>query len=156
MVLGLYSEKSWPVWARSSTHIFFSAFSVWGVATKGRRSVGCRARAAKAISCAGMLAGGSTKSANSVARALRGMPSNSADSGLCTSTRPPACLMARMPSVPSLPVPDSTTPTACSCRLWASEVMKKSTGRRSPRGALGVSNCRVPLISAMSQLGGIT
>ena len=30
MVLGLYWEKSWPVWARSRTKIFFSALSALG------------------------------------------------------------------------------------------------------------------------------
>ncbi|MEZ5080109.1 MAG: hypothetical protein R2878_05510 [Thermoleophilia bacterium] len=41
-----------------------------------------------------------------------GIPLNHAVAGCCTMIRPPASLMARAPQVPSLPVPDNTTPTA--------------------------------------------
>ena len=47
--------------------------------------------------------------------ALRGMPSNSVDSGFCAITMPPSPLIARTPEVPSLPVPESTMPMARSC-----------------------------------------
>ena len=69
--------------------------------------------------------------------ALRGMPSYSADSGSCAIAMPPSPLIARRPSVPSLPVPESTMQMARSCWSWASERKKKSIGRRRPRGAAG-------------------
>ncbi len=40
--------------------------------------------------------------------ALRGMPSYFAVRGSCTTTRPPAPLIERTPSVPSVPVPERT------------------------------------------------
>jgi hypothetical protein len=82
--------------------------------------------------------------------ALRGMPSNSVVSGACAITMPAAPLMARTPSVPSLPVPDSTMPMARSCWSCASERKKKSIGRRWPRGAVGSSSCSRPFRNAMS------
>jgi len=42
--------------------------------------------------------------------ALAGIESNCADSGCCARVRPPCDLMACSPSVPSDPMPDSTTP----------------------------------------------
>ena len=47
--------------------------------------------------------------------ALRGMPSYSVEAGLWAITIPPSPLIARTPSVPSLPVPESTMPMARSC-----------------------------------------
>ena len=87
--------------------------------------------------------------------ALRGMPSYSVDSGFWAMTIPPSPLIARTPSVPSLPVPESTMQIARSCWSWARERKKKSIGRRSPRDAIGSNNCKVPLIKAMSRLGGM-
>src|ERR1035438_6640869 len=76
--------------------------------------------------------------------ALRGMPSNLADSGVCTKTAPAFSLMARRPSVPSEPIPERMTPMLCSSWSSASERKKKSIGRRSPRGAAGSSRCSTP------------
>ena len=87
--------------------------------------------------------------------ALRGMPSYSVDSGFWAITMPPSPLTARTPSVPSLPVPESTMQMARSCWSWASEEKKKSIGRRCPRGAMGSNNWSVPLRKAMSRLGGM-
>ncbi len=44
--------------------------------------------------------------------ALRGIPSNFAEPGSWANVMPPASLMALRPKVPSVPVPDSTTPMA--------------------------------------------
>jgi hypothetical protein len=90
-----------------------------------------------------------------VAIALRGIPSYSVVPGACTMTMPPSPLTARTPCAPSLPVPDSTMQIARSRWSWARERKKKSMGRRCPRGAEGSSNCRAPLSSAMSRLGGM-
>src|SRR6266581_2172715 len=49
---------------------------------------------------------GATISASPASIALRGMPSNLAVAGSCTSTTPAFSLMARNPSVPSEPVQD--------------------------------------------------
>ena len=61
---------------------------------------------------AGISAIGSTKSVACAAIALAGMPSNSAVSGACTRERPDSARIAARPSVPSVPVPESTMPTA--------------------------------------------
>jgi hypothetical protein len=57
------------------------------------------------------------------------MPENSAVSGSWTITRPPLRLIARTPSEPSLPVPLSTTPIACTPYAAATD-----SKRRSPEG----------------------
>jgi len=51
-------------------------------------------------------------SACPLASALVGMPSNFADAGSWTKVTPPAYLIAASPRVPSVPVPDRTTPIA--------------------------------------------
>jgi hypothetical protein len=56
---------------------------------------------------------GSTWSAPAILSALVGIPSYSASSGSWTTAIPPARRMACKPDVPSLSVPDSTTPTDC-------------------------------------------
>jgi hypothetical protein len=92
-----------------------------------------------------------------VAMALRGMPSYSAVSGDCAITRPPSPLTSRRPSVPSLPVPESTTQMARSRWVAASELKKWSTVRCGLACALvwGV-RCRVRPTSLMSWPGGMT
>ena len=70
--------------------------------------------------------------------ALRGMPSYSEEAGFWAMTMPPSPLMARTPSVPSLPVPESTMPIARSRWSWASERKKKSIGRRMAAGGGGL------------------
>lgn len=47
----------------------------------------------------------------------------------CAMVRPPHSLMTFSPSAPSLPVPDSTTPTARSRITWPSESKNESMGR---------------------------
>ena len=68
--------------------------------------------------------------------ALRGMLSNLADVSACTKVVPAFSLIARRPSVPSDPIPESTTP---SC---APAGPRRANGRRSrsagsARGAEG-------------------
>jgi len=70
-------------------------------------------------------------------------------------TMPPSPFTALTPSVPSLPVPESTMQMARSRWSWARDRKKKSMGCRRPRGAAGSSNCKVPFRKAMSRLGGM-
>ena len=63
-------------------------------------------------------------SARPASMALRGMESNFAEAGSCTSTTPAFSLMARSPSVPSEPMPERITPTLFSCWSAASERKK--------------------------------
>ncbi len=104
----------------------------------------------------GSSSAGATTSASPASMALRGMPSNLADSGAWTKTTPAFSLIARRPSVPSEPIPERMTPMLLSCQSSARERKKKSIGRRSPRGAAGSSRCSVPWRMDMSLLGGIT
>ncbi|HEY5436494.1 MAG TPA: hypothetical protein VIK13_14775 [Candidatus Limnocylindrales bacterium] len=67
--------------------------------------------------------------------ALRGIASYSAVSGLWAIASPPASAMARMPSVPSFPVPDSTMPIDRSPRSRARDRKKVSIGSLRPRGS---------------------
>ena len=113
------------------------------------------ARVCQASNRAGIASGASSKSTRPVARALRGMPSNWQVWGLCTITIPPSALMARSPTLPSLPVPESTIPMARSRWSRASESKKKSIGSRWPRAAAGSSRCRAPFTKAMSRPGGM-
>ena len=87
--------------------------------------------------------------------ALRGIPSNSQVARDWAMTMPPSLLMARTPSLPSLPVPESTMPMARSRWSRASDRNKKSIGRRWPRGATGSNSCSAPFRNAMSRLGGM-
>jgi hypothetical protein len=64
---------------------------------------------------AGNSSTGATMSASPASMALRGMESNLADTGSCTSTTPAFSLMARRPSVPSEPMPERITPMLRSC-----------------------------------------
>src|SRR4029077_8560984 len=54
-------------------------------------------------------------------------------------TSPPFSLTALSPTLPSAPVPDRITQTARSPKASASELRKKSKGRRAPSGALRLS-----------------
>ena len=54
-------------------------------------------------------------SASPASTALRGIESNFAVVGSCTSTTPACSLIARKPSVPSEPMPDKMTPMLRSC-----------------------------------------
>jgi hypothetical protein len=63
------------------------------------------------------------------AMALSGMSRNCADEGDCASARPPSALIARRPSVPSDPAPESTTPMARPFASAASARKNASMGR---------------------------
>ena len=74
----------------------------------------------------GMAPGGATKSATPAVMALRGIESNLAELGSCASVTPPASWIARRPAVPSVPMPENTTPAAA----WpfsAARVRKKES-----------------------------
>ena len=60
----------------------------------------------------GMSEGTATMSAKPAVMALRGIESNCADEGSWATVRPPTAFSACNPSVPSDPMPDSTTPMA--------------------------------------------
>jgi hypothetical protein len=75
------------------------------------------------------------------------MPSNCALSGFCTSTMPPFATMYFRPSVPSEPLPESTTPMARSFWSSPSDRKKWSIGRRRPRGSGGTSKRSTPFSS---------
>ena len=62
-------------------------------------------------SSAAICSGANTKSTTPDAIALRGIESYFAESS-CAKVTPPSALMASSPTVPSLAVPDSTTPMA--------------------------------------------
>ena len=77
---------------------------------------------------AGICSGFSMKWQTPVPTALLGIASNWADCGFCATTSPPEPAMARIPSVPSMPVPDRITPTDRSPTSLASDLKKKSIG----------------------------
>ncbi len=81
------------------------------------------------------------------------MPPCLADRSSCTKVTPPSSLIACSPRVPSVPVPDSTTPIARFCRSRARESKKLSIGRWRVVSARGVSRRTSPL-SAMLAFGG--
>ena len=83
------------------------------------------------------------------------MPSYSVEAGVWAMAMPPSPLIARIPRVPSLPVPDRTMPMALSRWSRARERKKKSMGRRWPRGVTGSNRARQPPTNAMSRLGGM-
>ena len=79
-------------------------------------------------SSSAILSGGSTKSTQPLATALRGMVSYFADFSSWAKVIPPSALMAFSPSVPSVAVPERITPIALLCRVSASDCRKKSIG----------------------------
>ena len=84
-----------------------------------------------ATSCAASSATGATTSTTPVAIALCGMLANSASSGAWTNTRPPASLIAWMPTAPSLPKPERITAAPSPC-CSASERKNRSICVRGP------------------------
>ncbi len=106
--------------------------------------------------CASISPGAQTMSTQPAASALRGMESNCALSGACARARPPVALIAFSPTVPSAPMPESTTPTACSCCSLAIDSNSSSMGRRRPRGCSGAVRCSMPPVNVSARLGGIT
>ena len=102
-----------------------------------------------------MASGARTRASGTASRALRGIPSNLAVSGSCTTTNPPAWRMSRTPRDPSLPVPDRMTATARSPASWATDRRKWSIGRATSWSrSLSVSSSRPPR-TIMSLRGGI-
>ena len=77
------------------------------------------------------------------ATALRGIPSWHADWS-CAKVTPPSALMARSPRVPSAPVPDSTTPTACVFQVAAKAQKNASIAAswRQPAAQVGSARQR--------------
>ena len=79
--------------------------------------------------------GGSSRWVAPLSCVLRGIPSNSADSSVWHSTRPPCSRTWPTPRDPSLPVPDRITATACRPRSRARLPKNRSIGRDSPASA---------------------
>ena len=106
----------------------------------------------------GIASTGRIRSTAPVAIAAEGIPSycGRLPSLPCASETPPACLIDFKPSAPSLPVPDSTTPTAEQPRSAASDVKKISIGLFSRIGVEGERRCRRPSSIVIRVLGGIT
>ena len=117
-VLGLYCEKSCRLCSRSiedcSEHRSPLAARPFR-AGKARAAWPARARCVRQL-------GWRRNDVDRNPRRWRcfGIESNWAESGCCTSVRPPALIACR-PSVPSAPMPDNTTPMACSPWSRASE-----------------------------------
>src|SRR5690606_16149350 len=87
----------------------------------------------KPVSQAAISASGSTASTAPARIADAGMAKCSALLTSCATTWPPPRRMARAPSVPSLPPPDSTTPTAPSPNASAADWNNTSTEGRLKR-----------------------
>ncbi len=68
------------------------------------------------------------RSTTSASIAARGIPSWIAVEGSCAYVLPPAARIAESPSVPSVPVPERTIPTASAPRAAASDRMNVSIG----------------------------
>ena len=128
MVALLYSEKSTPVRLRNTARIFSkvpSSFAdVAGLALADR--YGCRLRRTSSRASVAM---GMPVSTTPARIALRGMSPNLAVCGDCAKVIPPPALIARRPSVPSDPLPESTTPMACGPRCVARVSKRKSMER---------------------------
>ena len=104
----------------------------------------------------GMSSGSATMSAQPAAMALRGMESNCAEVGSCTTVSPPTAFSASSPCVPSDPMPDNTTPTADAPCSRARDENNTFTGSRMPRGSAGCAKCSLPCDRLSSVFGGIT
>ena len=119
-VFSLYSLKSCPIWLRTMLQIsnltassLFCSAAVWLGPVKSSKvsRLVVYSSSFPAISSAG-----TTKSILPDEMALNGMPSNfgTVPSAPCASVSPPRSFKVLMPSVPSLPPPDKTMPTAFS------------------------------------------
>ena len=87
--------------------------------------------------------------------ALWGIESCVAVSGAWTSVRPPRSLIARSPTVPSWPAPESTTPTARSPWSAARELKNASMTPGAAGSAMGVTR-NAPLVSVSRVPGAMT
>ncbi len=100
-----------------------------------------------------MASTGTARSTRPEAMALAGMLAcrGPEPSLACARVSPPCSLIALMPSVPSLPLPDSTIPMAYSLWSSASAAKKKSIGVRSrlPHGA----DAQMPLLDVKHRIG---
>ena len=106
-------------------------------------------------SSSAMPSGESTKSTQPAVCAAFGMPSYCALSSWA-KVMPPSDLSSSMPSTPSLPVPDSRTPTPQLPWNSARLLKNASTGRCSRRMALRGCNCRRLRSITIERPGGFT
>ena len=153
-VFFLYSEKSFPVYARRSIIIFSSELLSF-ISISGsylRRGV-ClsSSRSFEGNSFAGAIISTGTE-----LMALVGMLLNFAFEGSCTITIPFFSLMARMPRLPSDPIPERIIPILCSFRSSARECRKKSIGKRCPLSSTGLNRRNTPFDIDIVLFGGIT
>ena len=107
------------------------------------------------ISLAGKSVAGATISATTASIALRGIPSNLAVSGDCTSTIPYFSLMAFRPRLPSDPMPERMTPMLLPLRSSAIERKKTSMGKWRMRDWDRSNKCNIPPFVDMTLFGGI-
>jgi len=121
-VLILYSVKLLPVWRCKSD---ISSRKAWRRARAAPWAPPCGTERTW-HSHIGMAPGGATKSATPAVMALRGIESNLAELGSCASVTPPASWIARRPAVPSVPMPENTTPAAA-CPFSAASARKKES-----------------------------
>ncbi len=112
-------------------------------------------RVAAWASSAAIPSGGSTKSTAPAETAARGICGCAALSSSCANVIPPAALIARRPSAPSVIVPDSTTPIARLPFASASERKKASIAICGPRPRRG-STENAPSRSESSVFGEMT
>ncbi len=111
--------------------------------------------ACKFASLAGISSGGSTKSTTFASIALFTIWSHSANLGSSTIVIPPFSLIFRSPSVPSLSVPENSTPTAHFPWTLANELKKPSMGILCAPCWFGVS-FKTLSVTSTSQFSGIT
>ncbi|MCY1442163.1 hypothetical protein D9M71_585150 [compost metagenome] len=78
----------------------------------------------RAMSLSGICPTGNTMSTMPLSMACRGMESYSASSGNWARVTPPASLILAMPTEPSEPAPESSTPMACVS--WALAKVRKN------------------------------
>ena len=136
-VFFLYEEKSCPVCSRSRIIILSRLLLLMLSISRSIFFEGINWR--KWISLAGNSSTGATMSAITAFTALRGILSNFAVSGSCTSTIPFFSLMALIPRLPSDPIPERITPILFSFLSSAKERKKISIGNRKPCVSIGAN-----------------
>ena len=106
-----------------------------------------------------MSSAGATRSTAPVEIAPSGIPSYSGAVPLrpCAKVIPPFALMALRPRAPSVPVPDSTIPMACSPIVRANESKNVSIGRTTRSTPVGRDPiCKRPSFTVTRVWGGGT
>jgi tripartite-type tricarboxylate transporter receptor subunit TctC len=96
------------------------------------------------------------RTGRAVAIAASGMLSWPASVGSCAITWPPAAWMARTPSAPSAPLPDSTITTTRKSGSCDNDANRKSIGSRGPRFFSAAVRRTTPSFTAMRPPAGIT